>query len=83
MRDYLAIDRKCIWHPFTQMKEWMTEPQIVIERGEGDYLFDILCAKAAGAVSVLLANHHNAKEFSEHADFTIEKIEGILQIVEG
>lgn len=47
----------------------------------GDYLFDILCAKAAGAVSVLLTNHPKANEFAEHADFTIEKIDGILQII--
>ena len=48
----------------------------------GDYLFDLLCAKAAGAVSVLLANHHQADKFVEHADFVIEKIDQILQIVE-
>ena len=48
----------------------------------GDYLFDLLCAKAAGAVGVLLTNHHRADEFAEHADFTIERIDQILQIVE-
>ena len=47
----------------------------------GDYLFDILCAKAAGAVSVLLANHPKADEFAKHADFTVEKINQILQII--
>ncbi|MCK4294116.1 MAG: HAD family hydrolase [Planctomycetes bacterium] len=48
----------------------------------GDYLFDLLCAKAAGAVAVLLANHHQADEFAEHADFCVENISQILQIVE-
>jgi HAD superfamily hydrolase (TIGR01509 family) len=48
----------------------------------GDYLFDLLCAKAAGAFSVLLANHDKAGEFAEHADFTIESINQILQIIE-
>jgi HAD superfamily hydrolase (TIGR01509 family) len=47
----------------------------------GDYLYDLLCAKAAGAVSVLLANSNNA-DFAEHADFTIERINEILQIIE-
>ncbi len=47
----------------------------------GDYLFDLLCARAAGAFSVLLANHDRAREFAEHADFTIEKIGQILQII--
>jgi len=48
----------------------------------GDYLFDLLCAKAAGAIAVLLANNKQAGEFAEHADFTIENINQILQIIE-
>ncbi|MHC4458395.1 MAG: HAD family hydrolase [Planctomycetota bacterium] len=48
----------------------------------GDYLFDLLCAKAAGAVAVLLANHKQAEAFEEHADFTIEHVDQILQIIE-
>ena len=47
----------------------------------GDYLYDLLCAKAAGAVPVLLANSNNTK-FAEHADFTIERIDQILEIIE-
>jgi len=49
----------------------------------GDYLFDLLCAKAAGAVAVLLANHRKADDFAKYADFTVEKIDRILQIIEG
>lgn len=49
----------------------------------GDYLFDLLCAKAAGAVAVLLANHENASQFARHADFTIENISQVLEIIEG
>ena len=48
----------------------------------GDYLFDLLCARAAGAVSVLLANHNRAGEFARHADFIIETIDQILQLIE-
>lgn len=47
----------------------------------GDYLFDLLCAKEAGAVAVLLANHQRAEEFAKHADFCIEKIDQILEII--
>jgi adenosylmethionine-8-amino-7-oxononanoate aminotransferase len=32
------LDRAHVWHPFTQMQEW-TEP-LVIDRGDGPYLFD-------------------------------------------
>ena len=48
----------------------------------GDYLFDLLCAKTAGAVAVLLANHNRAGEFAEHADFCISNIREILDIIE-
>ena len=47
----------------------------------GDYLFDLLCAKAAGAIAVLLANHDQAGDFVKHADFSIENIGGILEII--
>jgi HAD superfamily hydrolase (TIGR01509 family) len=47
----------------------------------GDYLFDLLCAKAAGAVAVLLTNQNQAEEFAEHADFCIENISGVLEII--
>ena len=49
----------------------------------GDYLFDLQCAKSAGAVAVLLANHNQADEFVKHADFSIEDISGILDIING
>ena len=68
----------------------------------GDYLFDLLSARAAGAVAVLLAPHRSkvpgaglanhsgstplttsrAKEFAKYADFVIENLGEILQIVE-
>ncbi len=47
----------------------------------GDYLFDLLSAKAAGAEAVLLVNHNQAEEFAEHADFCIKNIGEILEIV--
>jgi HAD superfamily hydrolase (TIGR01509 family) len=47
----------------------------------GDYLFDLLSAKAAGAVAVLLASHDQAEEFVEHADFCIKDIGEMLEIV--
>jgi HAD superfamily hydrolase (TIGR01509 family) len=48
----------------------------------GDYLYDILAAKAAGAVGVLLKNHPDADEFAVHADFTIANLGEIMEIIE-
>ena len=47
----------------------------------GDYLIDLLSAKAAGAVAVLLVTNDRAREFAEHADYCIENIGEILEIV--
>ncbi len=47
----------------------------------GDYLFDLLCAKAAGAVAVCLTNHKQSIEFSGHADFCIDTINQVIQII--
>jgi HAD superfamily hydrolase (TIGR01509 family) len=60
-------------------RQFGVDPQDVLV--VGDYLFDLLSAKAAGAVAVLLTNHARAAEFVEYADFTIEKIDRILQII--
>jgi len=48
----------------------------------GDYLFDLLCAKAAGAFAVLLKNQKQADDFIDYADFCIENISQILHIIE-
>lgn len=48
----------------------------------GDYLFDLLCARAAGAIGVLIVHHDRNNEFAEHADFTIESLEELLSIVD-
>jgi len=48
----------------------------------GDYLYDVLCARAAGAIPVLLANHPRAPEFVQHADFVIRNLREVLQIID-
>lgn len=48
----------------------------------GDYLFDILSAKAAGAGAVLLKTHKECDRFAAHADFTIDSLDKILDIID-
>ena len=49
----------------------------------GDYLYDLLSAKTAGAMAVLLVRNNRSREFTDHADITIEKIDDILDIIKG
>ncbi len=48
----------------------------------GDYVHDLQCAQAAGAMGVLMKSHPNAESFEQYADFTIANLNSILQIVE-
>ena len=49
------LDRRVMWHPFTQMAEW--EP-LVIERGDGNYLVDAQGRRYLDGVSSLWCNVH-------------------------
>jgi adenosylmethionine---8-amino-7-oxononanoate aminotransferase len=48
-------DRDVLWHPFTQQREW--DP-LVIQRGEGNYLFDVDGTRYLDGVSSLWCNLH-------------------------
>lgn len=54
----LEKDKKYIWHPFTQMQEWLGAPQLIIERGEGNYLIDTEGNRYFDGVSSLWCNIH-------------------------
>lgn len=41
MNEWAKKDLKYIWHPCSQMKDYEELPPIVVERGEGMYLYDI------------------------------------------
>ena len=52
------LDHTYLWHPFTQMREWMAEEPCIIERGEGHYLIDVRGKKYLDGVSSLWCNIH-------------------------
>jgi adenosylmethionine---8-amino-7-oxononanoate aminotransferase len=52
------LDRRHLWHPFTQMKEWMAEDPVIIDRAEGNYLVDTLGRRYLDGVSSLWCNIH-------------------------
>ncbi|RKY29518.1 MAG: adenosylmethionine--8-amino-7-oxononanoate transaminase [Planctomycetota bacterium] len=58
MAKYLERDKKYLWHPFTQMKDWMGAPQVVIAEGRGEILTDVAGKKYIDGVSSLWCNVH-------------------------
>lgn len=52
------LDRRLVWHPFTQMQEYMAEEPLIVERGEGCYLIDVAGRRYLDGVSSLWVNVH-------------------------
>ena len=75
-QELIEKDQKFLWHPFTQMKEWCDEDPLVIERGEGVYLFDTEDRRYIDGVSSLWCNvhGHQKKEIDDAVREQLEKI---------
>lgn len=54
----LKWDKNYLWHPFTQMQDWVDNDQLIIERGDGIYLYDTEGNKYLDGVSSLWVNVH-------------------------
>lgn len=76
MIDIEKLDKEFVWHPFTQMLNWENEQNIVIERGEGVYLYDIHGNRYIDGVSSLWVNifGHNNRELNEAIKEQVDKI---------
>ena len=50
------LDKRHVWHPFTQMKDWLASDPVVIDRAEGHTLYDTDGNAYLDGVSSLWAN---------------------------
>ncbi|MCB9771453.1 MAG: adenosylmethionine--8-amino-7-oxononanoate transaminase [Candidatus Omnitrophica bacterium] len=51
-------DKNCVWHPFTQMKDWLASDPVVIDRAQGCHLIDTNGRHYLDGVSSLWVNIH-------------------------
>jgi adenosylmethionine-8-amino-7-oxononanoate transaminase len=51
-------DHRYLWHPFTQMKDWMAEEPVIVESGEGAILRDSRGREYIDANSSIWTNLH-------------------------
>jgi adenosylmethionine-8-amino-7-oxononanoate aminotransferase len=58
MNKFAQLDHKFIWHPFTQMRDWLKREPIVISSGNGAELQDIRGKKYLDANSSIWTNLH-------------------------
>jgi adenosylmethionine-8-amino-7-oxononanoate aminotransferase len=57
-RRLAEADHKNLWHPFTQMEEWLAEEPLVIDSADGVHLVDTLGNRYLDGVSSLWCNVH-------------------------
>jgi adenosylmethionine-8-amino-7-oxononanoate aminotransferase len=51
-------DHRHLWHPFTQMQDWLAEDPLIVESGDGPFLVDDLGNRYLDGVSSLWCNVH-------------------------
>lgn len=71
------FDRRYVWHPFTQMKEWEAADPVVIVRGEGSYLIDSDGNRYLDGVAAIWTNVHGhcKREINEAVKAQVDLIE--------
>ncbi len=70
------LDRRYVWHPFTQMKEWEDAVPVIISEGRGSFLRDIYGRWYLDGVSSLWVNvhGHGKKEIDDAIRSQLERI---------
>ena len=80
MENWSERDLKYIWHPCSQMKDYAELPPIVIERGDGVYLYDTSGKKYIDVISSWWCNllgHCNPK-INEAVKKQIDELEHVI-----
>src|SRR6266550_2335087 len=70
------LDHTYLWHPFTQMRDWMAEEPCIISRADGNFLIDVQGRKYLDGVSSLWCNvhGHRKKELDDAVRAQLERI---------
>ena len=76
MSDWARLDKKYLWHPFTQMEEWLASESLVIESADGNYLIDTRGKRYLDGVSSLWVNvhGHRRKEIDDAVRDQLDRI---------
>ena len=58
MHKLAQLDRDYVWHPFTQMHDWVKQEPIVIDRAKGSVLVDVHGKKYLDGNASIWTNLH-------------------------
>ncbi|HTP64054.1 MAG TPA: adenosylmethionine--8-amino-7-oxononanoate transaminase [Geobacteraceae bacterium] len=79
LREY---DKRYVWHPFTQMRDWEEDDPIVIVRGEGSWLIDSDGNRWLDGVASVWTNVHGhcRREINEAIKAQVDLLEHSTQL---
>jgi adenosylmethionine-8-amino-7-oxononanoate aminotransferase len=60
--ELLELDKRHLWHPFTQMQAWPEDEPLLIESAEGNYLIDADGKRYLDGISSLWVNLHGHRK---------------------
>jgi len=72
MNKLAQLDQQYVWHPFTQMRDWLREEPIVIVEGEGPVLRDVNGREYLDANSSIWTNLHGHRHPKINAAITAQ-----------
>ncbi|MGO8696914.1 MAG: adenosylmethionine--8-amino-7-oxononanoate transaminase [Limisphaerales bacterium] len=70
MASFAQLDQKFLWHPFTQMRDWLKREPIVIAAGKGALLVDTKGKEYLDANSSIWTNLHGHRHSAINAAIT-------------
>ena len=72
-----SLDKRHVWHPFTQMQDWERDEQIVIEKGDGCWLIDTDGNRYLDGVASMWTNVHGhcRPELNEALKSQVDRLE--------
>jgi adenosylmethionine-8-amino-7-oxononanoate aminotransferase len=76
------IDRRYVWHPFTQMRDWEMDDPLVIVNGEGSWLIDSDGNRWLDGVASIWTNVHGhcRREINEAVKAQVDRLEHCTQL---
>ncbi len=74
--EYLQLDARHVWHPFTQMQGWLDDEPLVIASAEGNWLIDTDGRRWLDAISSLwvTVHGHRKKELDDAVRAQLDKV---------
>lgn len=72
----IELDKKYVWHPFTQMADWLASEPVIIDSAEGFYLYDTQGQRYIDGVSSLWCNvhGHRVKKIDDAIKTQLDKV---------